>query len=106
MYFLIAYYGSRNRKISALFTFYLYTLFGSLLLLLGIIIIYYEIGSTGIENIISNNLNENKQLILFILFFLAFCIKIPLFPFHIWLPEAHVEAPTSVSIYLAAILLK
>ena len=106
MYYLIGYYGSRNRKITALFEFYLYTLFGSLLLLLVIVILYYEIGHTSYEYISNNNISLFKQNILFLLLLIAFGIKIPMVPLHIWLPEAHVEAPTSVSVYLAAILLK
>lgn len=106
MYYLIGYYGSRNRKITALFEFYLYTLVGSLLLLLVIILLYYELGHTSYEYLSNNNISEYKQNILFLLLLIAFGIKIPMVPLHIWLPEAHVEAPTSVSIYLAAILLK
>jgi proton-translocating NADH-quinone oxidoreductase chain M len=99
MYYLIGYYGSRNRKITALFEFYIYTLIGSLLLLLFILIIYYEIGYTSYENLINHNMNLKKQEILFLLLLIAFGIKIPMIPVHIWLPEAHVEAPTSVSVY-------
>lgn len=106
MYYLIGYYGSRNRKITALFEFYIYTLFGSLLLLLVILLFYYEIGHTSYEYISNNSINLYKQNIFFFLLLIAFGIKIPMIPLHIWLPEAHVEAPTSVSVYLAAILLK
>ena len=107
MYYLIGYYGSRNRKIIALFEFYIYTLIGSLLLLLVILILYYELGHTSFEYLNNHNIgNLSKQSILFLLLLIGFGIKIPMVPFHIWLPEAHVEAPTAVSIYLAAILLK
>jgi len=106
MYFLIFYFGSRNRKISALYYFIIYTILGSLFLLLGIILIYIELGSSSLIILQSIIITERYQCILWILFFLSFAIKIPIFPFHIWLPYAHTESSTITSIYLAAILLK
>ena len=106
MYYLIGYYGSRNRKITAQYEFYMYTQIGSQMLQVVIIIIYYELGQTTFEYINYHSIHPFKQNILFLLLLIGFGIKIPMIPLHLWLPEAHVEAPTSVSIYLAAILLK
>lgn len=106
MYFLIGYFGSRNRKIQALYEFYIYTLIGSMILLIVILLIYSELGTTSFKTIHLHTFSSFKQSIIFFFLFLAFGFKIPIIPFHIWLPEAHVEASTPVSIYLAAILLK
>lgn len=106
MFYLIGYYGSRNRKIQAIYEFYIYTLIGSLLLLISFIILYIESGTTSYEILTSIPLNSDKQGFLFLGIMLGFAVKIPMIPIHLWLPEAHVEAPTSVSVYLAAILLK
>nr|AJF36660.1 NADH dehydrogenase subunit 4 [Gefionella okellyi] len=106
MFLIIGIWGSRERKIYAAFQFFLYTLFGSLFMLIGIILIYYEYGTTNFIYLQYINISYSKQLLLWILFFISFMIKIPMIPVHIWLPEAHVEAPTSGSIILAAILLK
>ena len=75
-------------------------------MLLAIIIIYLHVGSTYLNYIKFIEFSENRQLILWLCFFIGFAIKVPMIPFHIWLPEAHVEAPTSGSILLAGILLK
>ncbi len=106
MFFLIGYYGSRDRKIEANNLFFLYTIFGSLFLLLSIIILILNTGTSDYEILLTMPINENQQLILWFGFFIALAIKMPMFPFHIWLPMAHTEAPTEGSVILAAILLK
>jgi proton-translocating NADH-quinone oxidoreductase chain M len=75
-------------------------------MLLGILVIYSHIQTTDIRILYNTNFSFYRQLILWLSFFFAFCIKVPLFPFHIWLPEAHVEAPTVGSVILAGVLLK
>ena len=106
MFYLIGYYGSRNRKIQAIYEFYIYTLIGSLLLLVSFIILYIETGTTSYEVLTLIRINSEKETFLFLGIMFGFAVKIPMVPVHLWLPEAHSEAPTAVSIYLAAILLK
>lgn len=106
MFLIIGIWGSRERKIHAAYQFFLYTLLGSVLMLLGILIIYYEVGTTDIQVLLINNFSENKQKLLWLAFFASFAVKVPMVPVHIWLPEAHVEAPTAGSVLLAGILLK
>lgn len=112
MFLLIGKFGSRINKIEAGYRFIIYTMIGSLIMLLSIIILYIKYGTTNIEilNIKILELYYNNNLflcrILWIFIFFSFMIKIPIFPFHTWLPEAHTEAPTIGSIILAAILLK
>ena len=104
--FFIGVLGLNKRKVKALYFFYVYTLLGSFFMLLGIIILIFEIGNSGIISLINPNLIFKKQIFLWPLLILSFLIKIPVFPFHLWLPEAHVEASTIGSVFLAAILLK
>ena len=106
MYLLIGIWGSRERKIRAGYLLFFYTLFGSLLMLMGILYIYNKVGSLNFEQILTYSFTFKEQLWLWLAFFLSFASKIPMFPFHIWLPEAHVEAPTVGSVLLAGILLK
>lgn len=106
MFLLIGIWGSRQRKIHAVYQFFFYTIVGSLIMLLSILIIYSHLQLTDIRLLYTFNFTFNRQLILWLTFFLAFAIKVPMFPFHIWLPEAHVEAPTVGSVILAGILLK
>jgi proton-translocating NADH-quinone oxidoreductase chain M len=106
MFLMIGQWGSRERKNKAAFYFFLYTLFGSLFLLFGIFYLYFLVGSTNYVVLFETPLALDQQRLLWICFFFAFAVKIPLFPFHIWLPEAHVEAPTVGSIILASLLLK
>ncbi len=106
MLFLIGIWGSRRRKIKAVYYFVLYTLFGSIFMLLGILCIYWENGTTNFLFINTTTMLFEKQLFLWICFFVGFAVKIPMLPFHIWLPEAHVEAPTIGSVILASLLLK
>lgn len=106
MYLIIGIWGSRERKIRAAYYFFLYTLFGSVIMLLGIIYIFNRVGTTDYEIISFYSFNLLEQKILWLSFFASFASKIPMFPVHLWLPEAHVEAPTSGSVILAGILLK
>jgi proton-translocating NADH-quinone oxidoreductase chain M len=106
MYLIIGFWGSRERKIRAAYFFFLYTLLGSVLMLLSIIYIYYQIGTTDFELLSTVSFTLKEQKILWLSFFASFATKIPMVPVHIWLPEAHVEAPTSGSVILAGILLK
>jgi len=106
MYLIIGIWGGRQRKIRAAYLFFLYTLFGSLLMLLGITYIYSVTGSTDYETLMCFRFSNLEQKTLWIAFFFSFASKIPMIPFHLWLPEAHVEAPTAGSVILAGILLK
>lgn len=106
MVFIIFIWGSRSRKIKAGFYFFLYTLLGSLFMLVGLLLMYSEFGTTNVLLLMYFLPGYEKQLLLWFLFFFSFAIKIPMFPFHIWLPEAHVEAPTIGSVLLAGLLLK
>lgn len=106
MFFIIGFWGSRARKIKAVFYLFLYTMATALLTLLGIFYIFLQVGSTFYPDLLNYNFSENEQLFLCLCLFLTFATKIPMVPFHIWLPEAHVEAPTIGSVILASILLK
>jgi NADH-quinone oxidoreductase subunit M len=106
MYMLIAIWGG-PRKIYASIKFFLYTLAGSILLLVGIIWLYVHNNySFFIPDMMWQHYSLTAQIYLFLAFFLAFAIKVPMFPFHTWLPAAHVEAPTAGSVILASVLLK
>lgn len=111
MYFIIGIWGGK-RKIYAAVKFVLFTMFGSLLMLLAIIMLYTQtspdpvLRTTDLATILSLSINPGLQNWLFLAFGLAFAIKVPLFPFHTWLPDAHVEAPTAGSVILAGVLLK
>jgi proton-translocating NADH-quinone oxidoreductase chain M len=106
MFFVIGIWGSRTRKIKAAYQFFLYTLIGSVLMLLAIFLIYFEAGTTDLQLLLTINFSDKKQIVLFLAFFASFAVKVPMVPFHIWLPEAHVEAPTAGSVILAGVLLK
>jgi proton-translocating NADH-quinone oxidoreductase chain M len=106
MFFLIGYWGSRLRKIKAAFYLFFYTMATALLMFLSIFYLITQVGSTFYYDLFLYKFTNNEQKILWLTFFLTFGTKIPIMPFHIWLPEAHVEAPTIGSIILAAILLK
>lgn len=106
MFLIVGIWGSRERKIRAAYQFFIYTLVGSLLMLLAILIIYFQVGTTDIQILWNTNFSVKTQLLLFLAFFASFAVKIPMVPFHIWLPEAHAEAPTAGSVILAGILLK
>jgi NADH-quinone oxidoreductase subunit M len=106
MFILIGGWGARTRKVKAAYYFFLYTLFGSLFMLFGMIYLYQITGSLNYNVLLAEELDSRTQKVLWLCFFLAFAVKMPLFPFHIWLPEAHVEAPTVGSMLLASLLLK
>jgi len=106
MFLIIGVWGSRTRKLKAAYQFFLYTLIGSLFMLLAIFYMFFETGSTDFQILNSFLFSEEKELLLWLAFFLSFSVKVPMVPVHIWLPEAHVEAPTSGSVILAGILLK
>jgi proton-translocating NADH-quinone oxidoreductase chain M len=106
MFILVGIWGSRERKIFASTQLILYTLFGSLFILNGIIYFLLTTGSADINIITVTPLEPAIEFILWSLFFFGFCIKVPMMPFHLWLPEAHVEAPTAGSVLLAGVILK
>lgn len=106
IFFIVLVWGSRGRKIRASYLISIYTLFGSIFMLLNILYLISKTGLTSYQHLLSITFLEEDQRFLWITFFLAFAAKIPLFPLHIWLPEAHVEAPTLGSVLLAALLLK
>jgi NADH-quinone oxidoreductase subunit M len=106
MYLIIGIWGSRERKIRAVYLFFFYTLCSSLLMLIAILYIYNKVGTLNLEYLLTVDFTLTEQLFLWVAFFFSFASKIPMFPFHIWLPEAHVEAPTVGSVLLAGILLK
>ena len=106
MFIIIGVWGSRERKVRASYMFFLYTLLGSVLMLLSILYIYFRVGTTDYETLLSFNFTFYEQRIIWLAFFASFASKVPMLPVHIWLPEAHVEAPTAGSVVLAGILLK
>jgi NADH-quinone oxidoreductase subunit M len=109
MFFLIGIWGG-ERRIYAAVKFFIYTAVGSLLMLVGIISLYFTYQSfdyvTILQAMAANPLTARAASFLFVAFGLAFCIKVPVFPFHTWLPDAHTEAPTAGSVILAGVLLK
>ncbi len=105
MYLIIGIWGSDNRVYAAI-KFFLYTFLGSVLMLAAFLYLGYVAGSFNIETFYAVKLGITAQTLIFIAFFLGFAIKIPMFPVHTWLPDAHTEAPAGGSIVLAAILLK
>jgi len=106
MYLLIGVWGGPNRIYAAI-KFFLYTLAGSILLLVAILVLYFEGGQTfDILTLTQASYAPSLQSLLFWAFFAAFAVKVPMFPFHTWLPDAHVEAPTAGSVILASVLLK
>lgn len=106
MFLIIGVWGSRDRKILASYYFFLYTLLGSVLMLLSILYIYFQAGTTDYEVLLTFSFFQLEQKFLWFTFFIAFAAKVPMVPVHLWLPEAHVEAPTAGSVILAGILLK
>ena len=105
MFLIIGIWGGPKRVYSA-FKFFLYTLLGSVLMLVAIIAIYWITGTTDITQIYEIKIPKDYQNILWLAFFSSFAVKMPMWPVHTWLPVAHVEAPTAGSVILAAILLK
>ena len=105
LFLIIGIWGGKNR-IYASYKFFLFTIFGSLLMLLGILTLYLYSGTSNLTLLMKTNIPFTLQIWLFLSFFASFAIKIPMWPFHTWLPDAHVEAPTAGSVILAGILLK
>jgi NADH-quinone oxidoreductase subunit M len=111
MYFIIAIWGGPRRSYAAI-KFMIYTLIGSVLMLLGILTLYFQhlsqfqVASFEIADLMRTSLSSGLQWWVFWAFFVGFAVKVPMFPFHTWLPDAHVEAPTAGSVVLASVLLK
>tara|TARA_Y100001970_G_scaffold67185_1_gene85663 strand:- start:18298 stop:19794 length:1497 start_codon:yes stop_codon:yes gene_type:complete len=105
MFLIIGIWGG-PRKVYSAFKFFLYTLLGSVLMLVGIIAIFWITGTTDFTEIYEMKIPSEFQYLLWLAFFSSFAVKIPMWPVHTWLPDAHVEAPTPGSVILAAILLK
>ncbi len=105
MYLLIGIWGG-PRRVYAAIKFFLYTLAGSVLMLLALLAIWYQTGTTDIVTLLKTSIPVSMQTWLFIAFFASFAVKVPMWPVHTWLPDAHVEAPTAGSVILAGVLLK
>ncbi|MFL2661715.1 MAG: NADH-quinone oxidoreductase subunit M [Alphaproteobacteria bacterium] len=105
MYLIIGFWGG-GRRIYSAYKFFLYTLLGSVLMLIAIIFLYQEFGTISIPKLLDYTLPFYIQIWLWLAFFSSFAVKIPMWPLHTWLPDAHVEAPTEGSVILAGILLK
>jgi NADH-quinone oxidoreductase subunit M len=105
MYLIIGVWGGK-RRIYASFKFFLYTLLGSVLMLLAIMYMYLQVGSTYIPSLMAAQFDADYQTWLWLAFFASFAVKMPMWPVHTWLPDAHVEAPTAGSVILAGVLLK
>ena len=106
MYFLVSNWGSKVHKIRSSYLLFIFTIFGSVFLLITIILLLLISGSTNLILLENFQLNVNQQISLAIIIIIGFGIKVPIFPFHIWLPEVHTETYTSGSVILAGILLK
>ena len=105
MFLIIGIWGGK-RRVYASFKFFLYTLLGSVLMLLAIMAMYWNAGTTDIPTLMRHRLPARLQTWLWLAFFASFAVKMPMWPVHTWLPDAHVEAPTAGSVILAGILLK
>jgi len=105
MFLIIGIWGGPKRVYSA-FKFFLFTLLGSVLMLVAIISIYWITGTTDVIKLLDTRISTDFQYLLWLAFFSSFAVKLPMWPVHTWLPDAHVEAPTAGSVILAAILLK
>ena len=105
MFIIIGVWGGK-RRVYASFKFFLYTLLGSVLMLLAIMAMFFQAGTTDIPTLLTHDFPENMQTWLWLAFFASFAVKMPMWPVHTWLPDAHVEAPTAGSVILAGILLK
>ncbi len=105
MFLIIGVWGGA-RRVYAAFKFFLYTLLGSVLMLLAIIYLYYQAGTTDLAAVMALKLPLAVQIPLWLAFFASFAVKVPMWPVHTWLPDAHVEAPTAGSVILAGVLLK
>jgi NADH-quinone oxidoreductase subunit M len=105
MFLIIGIWGGK-RRIQAAYKFFFYTFTGSVLMLLAIMYMYWQAGTLDIQKLLAFHFDPAAQTWLWLAFFASFAVKMPMWPFHRWLPEAHVEAPTAGSVILAAILLK
>ncbi|NYZ12228.1 NADH-quinone oxidoreductase subunit M [Azospirillum sp. RWY-5-1] len=105
MFLIIGVWGG-PRRVYAAFKFFLYTLLGSVLMLIAILVMYFQAGTTDIPTITATAFPRNMQIWLWLAFFASFAVKVPMWPVHTWLPDAHVEAPTAGSVILAGVLLK
>jgi len=105
MFLIIGIWGGK-RRIQASYKFFFYTFVGSVLMLLAMMAMYWDAGTTNIMRLLQHDFPQGMQVWLWLAFFASFAVKMPMWPFHRWLPEAHVEAPTAGSVILAAILLK
>ena len=105
MFIIIGVWGGARRVYSA-FKFFLYTLFGSVLMLVALLALYLQAGTSDIPTLMNTAIDYNVQIWLFLAFFASFAVKMPMWPVHTWLPDAHVEAPTAGSVILAGVLLK
>ncbi|TIN24493.1 NADH-quinone oxidoreductase subunit M [Mesorhizobium sp.] len=105
MFIIIGVWGGK-RRVYASFKFFLYTLAGSVLMLLAIMAMFFQSGTTDVPTLLTHNFPASMQTWLWLAFFASFAVKMPMWPVHTWLPDAHVEAPTAGSVILAAILLK
>lgn len=105
MFLIIGIWGG-ERRIYSCFKFFLYTFLGSVLMLLAIITIYLQVGTTDLDVVMNHQFSSSVQVWLWFAFFSSFAVKVPMWPFHTWLPDAHVEAPAAGSVILAGILLK
>ncbi len=105
MFLIIGIWGGKNR-VYASYKFFLYTLLGSVLMLAAMITMYVIAGTTDIPTLMATNFDSNLQLWLWLAFFASFAVKVPMWPVHTWLPDAHVQAPTAGSVILAGVLLK
>jgi NADH-quinone oxidoreductase subunit M len=105
MFLIIGVWGGK-RRVYASFKFFLYTLLGSVLMLLAMMAMYWHAGTTDIPTLLTTKFPKDMQWWLWLAFFASFAVKMPMWPVHTWLPDAHVEAPTGGSVILAAILLK
>ena len=105
MFLIIGIWGGQ-RRVYAAFKFFLYTLTGSVLMLIAILAIYFEAETTDVPTLLKTALDPRMQLWLWLAFFASFAVKVPMWPVHTWLPDAHVEAPTAGSVILAGVLLK
>ena len=105
MFLIIGVWGGK-RRVYASFKFFLYTLLGSVLMLLAMMAMYWHAGTTDIPTLLTHKFPDDMQWWLWLAFFASFAVKMPMWPVHTWLPDAHVEAPTAGSVILAGILLK
>ncbi|MGN6146765.1 MAG: NADH-quinone oxidoreductase subunit M [Mesorhizobium sp.] len=105
MFIIIGVWGGK-RRVYASFKFFLYTLLGSVLMLLAIMAMFFQSGTTDIPTLLAHDFPTSMQTWLWLAFFASFAVKMPMWPVHTWLPDAHVEAPTAGSVILAGILLK